>query len=477
MFKFNRPHVCAVLTFCTSIVFAQEASTPAVDVAGQSSSIAPGKNGSIAPSVGTMAAPAAPSLAPTPGVEVEKKPAKAESEEGEGFKLPGGMGYAPLDFTPGQGRFDRKPLTFSTTVQQGYDDNINSSGGGKLQAPIQGSMMTNASEAMSLLLAQSRFGLSLDANAGGQYYWNRDKNQITPTAGMNLVFGYKLTPRAQLSGVVNGVYTNQPTQSITNGPTQSNGKGSLVASSKFDLLYNWDPRFSTDTYYSADGTRMEDSVAKASDHLTQTIAQSLRYSLSRLVTGVVEARYADRTFSSTPAGTASKDTQTYYLLTGADMTITRLFSGSFRVGDSIQHYSAKGESSTSSPYAESSLNYLLTKYTTMSLDGRYGYDDGSYSQASKSTRLGLGLTQVFTAKLRGSCGVSYSHVNNITSQAGVTSSVSTNQNAFDTNVGWTYAFSQSLSMSGNYAHTWRSSTGNTPEINKNVYNLGLTYQY
>jgi len=468
MFTFHRSHVCAALILCTPAVFAQDASAPAGS---------PAPNSLIVPSSGVtapMASQGAPAASGTSGVDAEKKPTSADSAQGEGFMVPGGLGYAPLDFTPGQGKFDRKPLTFATTVQIGYDDNINSASGKVAQTPIKGSMVTNASEAMSLLIAQSRVGLSMDANLGGQYYWSRDKNQLTPTVGMNLVFGYKLTPRAQLSGLVNGVYTTQPTQSVTNGVSQSNGAGNFIGSSKFDLLYQWDPRFSTDTFYSLNGSRQEGSALKSSDYTTQTFGQSLRYSFSRLVTGVFEGRYADRVFSTNPVGGLSRDTQTYFVLAGADLTLSRLFNCSFRVGDTTQSYSAQGEPTTSSPYAESTLNYILTKYTTLSLDARYGYDDGSSSQNGKSTRAGLALTHVFTSKLRSSLGVNYSHVAAATSSAGV---FSADQNSLDVSVGTTYAISQSLSLFGTVTHTRRTSTDVLQEMTKNVYYLGATYQY
>ena len=388
--------------------------------------------------------------------------------------LPGGMGFAPLDFTPGQGRFDRKPLTFSTTVQMGYDDNINSTSGSSLQAPVKGSLLTNASEAMSLLIAQSRVGLSLDANLGSQYYWNRDNNQLTPTGGLNIVFGYKLTPRAQLSGLINGVYTTQPTQSVTNGVTQSNGKGNLVGSSKFDLLYSWDRRFSTDTSYSINGSRQEGSALQSSDYITQTFGQSLRYSASKLVTCVFEGRYADRVFSGTPVGTASKDTKTYFVLTGADLVLTRLLSCSFRLGDTTQSYSAQGQATSSSPYGESTLSYLLTKFTTMSFDTRYGYDDGGSSQTGKSVRAGLSLTQVFTPKLHGTLSTNYRRTSAATSTGGT---VSADQNALDISAGTTYNISSTLSFSGSVTHSRRTSTDALQEMTKNVYSLGVTYQY
>ena len=228
----NRSHALAALIICTSVAFAQEAATPPVDTTGQTDN--------------RNSASSSSSYSTTP-------PEASAADQSEGFSLPGGMGYAPLDFTPGQGRFDRKPLSFGTTIQQGYDDNVEATSGDPRQAPVKGSLVTALSEGVDLLFAQSRYGLSLGANAGGQYYWDRAGDQLTPNGGLNLIFGYKLTPRVQFSAIVNGIYTTQPTLTMVNGLAQSNGKGYLTASSKFDLLYRWTPRFSTDTAYSING--------------------------------------------------------------------------------------------------------------------------------------------------------------------------------------------------------------------------------
>ena len=384
------------------------------------------------------------------------------------------MGYAPLDFTPGQGRFDRKPLSFSTSVQQGYDDNIYSSSGSPLQQPIKGSMLTVLSQGMDLLLSQSRLGLSLGANVGGQYYWDRSGDQLTPNGGLNLLFGYKITPRAQFSAVVNAIYTNQPTNSFQNGLTQSNGKGYLAVNSKFDLLYQWAPRFSTDTFYSANGTAYQSSSDKANNCLNQTVGQSLRYSLSKLVTGVLEGRYESLTFDTT-LNSISRDSNTFYLLTGADVTLSRRFSGSFRVGDSIRNYSGGDQGSSSSPYGEASMSYALSKVSTMTLNGRYGFDDGSSSstQKSKSTRVGLTYSQILSAKLRGTLGMNYSHIDD----SQTNSATSAHQDSIDGTAGLQYALSDKFTLFGNYTHTRRTSADPLQEYTKNLYFLGASYQY
>jgi len=457
---------CTALILCTSVAFAQEAPPPSASGGGQS-----GGTPVIAPSAG-METPLqsggeAPAGAP-------KKPADASSAAPEGFSLPGGSGYAPLNFTPGQGQFDRKPLTFSTSLQQGYDDNVDSSSGGVGRSPVKGSFITTASEGMDLLISQSRLGLSLGANLGAQYYWDRASDQLTPNGGLNLIFAYKFSPRAQFSAVVNSSYTTTPTLTVVNGLTQSNGTGYLVTNSKFDYLYRWTPRFSTDTSYSANGTWYQAASQKASNYIDQTVGQSFRYAYSQIVTGVFEGRFADIQYNSLPGTTTSvNDSTTYYGLVGADVTLSRRLSGSVRVGETTRDYKTAGMATSSSPYAETSVNYTLSRLSLLAFDARYGYEDGgSGSQSSKSLRAGINYTRNFSSKLRANIGVNYSHAD---ASSGPT--IAGAQDAVSATLGAQYALSKNLSVFGNFNRMQSFSSSDAVKYAKDVYYLGATYQY
>lgn len=457
---FTRSHAFAALIVCTSVAFAQEAATPVLDTP--------------EPQGGTVSGPSTiPSSDSSTGATLGPKLESAGSNQGEGFLLPGGMGYAPLDFTPGQGRFDRKPLSFGTTIQQGYDDNVDSTSGSKLQAPVKGSLLTSLSQNVDVLLAQSRVGLSLGANAGGQYYWNRTGNQLTPNGGLNLIFAYRLTPRAQLSAIVNGLYTNQPTLSVANGLARSNGQGYLTVNSKLDLLYQWTPRFSTDTSYSANGLYQSSSSAQTNNNLNQTIGESFRYAFSHLVTGVLEGRYSQISYSNLSASTIQGDSSTYYALVGADVMLSRRLSESLRVGTTTRSYQQSGQASTTSPYVESTLNYSVSKTSALSLDVRYGYEDGGTSNvaaSSKSVRTGLSYSQALSSSVRGSFGLNYSHVDS-------PSILSPSQDQIGVNLGLQYALSQSTTLFGSINRTQISSAEPLREYKKDVFYLGASFQY
>ena len=435
----NRSQACAALIAFTSVAFAQEASTPVADTKAQNDGAA---------TSGTQAS----------NVVSADSGQKPDTDESDGFKLPGGMGYTPLNFTPGQGIYDRKPVSFSTTAQQGYDDNTDSSHTNK-----KGSSVTNLSEGVEVLLAQSRFALSLDASLGGQYYWNRSGDQLTPTAGLSLVFGYKLTPRAQLSGVVNGTYTNQPTNTVVNGAVQSNGRGYFLLNSKFDLLYRWAPRVSTDTAYSISGIYYKDPGQNGGDSTTQTVGQSVRYDFSHLLTGVFEGRASQVQYNST-----TSNANIYYLLVGGDLMLSRRLTASSRIGATLRD---QDSSNSSTPYAEGSLNYALSRISQIGVNFRYGYNDNGSTgqQSTTSTRAGVVYSQVLATHLRGTLGLNMNY--------NESSDTTPRDTTISGAAGVQYDVSKDLTVFANYNNIRDISSSSSQEYTKNVYYVGATYSY
>ena len=274
--------------------------------------------------------------------------------------------------------------------------------------------------------------------------------------------------------MVNSVYTTQPTLTVVNGLTQSNGSGYLVTNSKFDLLYMWTPRFSTDTNYSANGAWYQASTQKGSNYIDQTVGQTLRYAFSPVVTGVIDGRYSHISYKGVPGSTFSNDSDTIYALVGTDVTLTRRLSASGRVGETTRDYVQAGLASTSSPYAETSLNYLLSRTSIVALDARYGYENGGTGgQSSKSVRTGINYTQSFTSKLRGTAGMNYTHVG-ASSEGSV---VSQKQDALGLSLGAQYAVSKALNVFANINRVQNFASNDAASYYKDVFYLGATLQY
>ena len=459
----NRSQACAALIICTSVAFAQDAITPSSDMGNSS-----GSGGGISP----LIAPSSQGLQLQTGdiPAADQKPPATESDR-PGFLIPGGFGNAPVNFTPGEGKFDRKPLSFGTTIQQSYDDNTNSSSGAPGSSPIKGSMSTTLSEGMSLLLSQDRLGLSLESHGGGQYYWDRAQG-LAGNGDLDLIFAYQLSPRAQLSALVKGTYSTQPSLSVSNGLVNSKGSSYLLVDSNLNLLYRWTPRVSTGTSYVVNALSNQASQSQSDDHVTQTVGQSLRYDFSRRVTGVLEARAAQVSYTNSVS-----DSNTYSLLGGADMVISRRFSGTIRMGTSTQEYSNQKAPSTTSPSAEGSLNYNVTRASTLSLSGRYGFDDSSsQGQSRKTLRTGASYTRVLTHKLQASISANYIRTE-YTLVAPLIGSTPATDESYSGSMGLQYAYSQNLSISGNVSRLWSTPAQTANKYTKDTFSLGLSYQY
>jgi hypothetical protein len=448
---------CLALILGASYAIAQDASGPVATGTGG------GGSGAASSSGATVSGSSSTSSA-----NISSATPEETTDLSEGFSIPGGYGNAPLNFTPGQGHFDRPALQFSTTVQQSYDDNIYSSSGATGLQPVKGSMMTNLSEGVSLLFAQGRTGLSLDANAGGQYVWDRSGDKLTPTFGLDMIYGYRISQRTQLTVQLGAVYQTQSSYNSLAGLTDSNGKPYLTGNVKVDLLHRWTPLISTNTTYVAYGTYYTDSDYSDSNHLNQIIGESLRYSFSRNVTGVVEGRVGQDTYD-----TSSSNSQTYYGLVGADLTLSRRLSSAIRLGSETR-VNDDGNSNTM-PYVEGSANYILTRNTLLGWNIRYGYNDSSSSVgASKSFRTGLSLTQSLTSKLRGSLSA------NVESSDALENNGTTVTNSYTSTIlsaGLSYAVTKDLSVFANYNRIQKDSPSDLIEYSKNVYSLGATYQY
>ncbi|XHR28800.1 MAG: hypothetical protein ACFUZC_23160 [Chthoniobacteraceae bacterium] len=447
----KRTSACFALILGASYAFAQDASGPVA------SGTTSGGGSSDAAASGTTQ------------VNIFTATPESTADISESFSLPGGYGNAPLNFTPGQGHFDRPALEFNTTVQQSYDDNIYSSSGAPGLKPVKGSMMTNLSEGVSVLLSQGRTGFTLDANVGGQYVWDRDGDKLTPSFGLDMIYAYRISPRTQLSVQLGLVYQTQSSYNSLNGLTDSNGKPYLTGNAKVDLLYRWTPLISLDTTYVAYGTYYTDSDYQDSNHLNQIIGESIRYSWSRNVTAILEGRVGQDTYDH-----SGSNSQSYYALTGADLTLSRRLSSAIRLGS--QTRVNDGGTANTMPYAEATANYILTRTTLLGWNLRYGYNDtNSSTGAAKSLRTGINLNQSVTSRLRANLSVNIENADALQGDNDVT--VSNSYFSIIGTAGVSYAFTKDLSVFANYNRIEKESPSDYVQYSKNVYSIGATYQY
>ena len=140
------------------------------------------------------------------------------------------------------------------------------------------------------------------------------------------------------------------------------------------------PRFSTVTSVGYNSTYSMEQSQQNSDYAETTFGMEFRYLYSPRLTLTGELRYSSniREFDS------PLDTTSYILLAGGELTLSRRFTASLRLGESCGPI-RKGGSQSSSPYGEASLNYRLGPATTLAFNARYGLENSANANSEVTT--------------------------------------------------------------------------------------------
>ena len=382
------------------------------------------------------------------------------------FSVPGLYGRGAQEFVVGEGRLARPRFRYHGNLSTGYDDNVfqtpthpQSQPEQKVQVLIKqgtassnalvnvpsgdplvpdsqevveipgekpkfqtirvpgippperiGSFVTRASAGWDIQLASRRDLFTFDFDAGTSYYWDRPGKKSEYNGTLSLIYLRKLTGRAQFTATVNASYQSQPDFAIPNQPTVNNRGSYLTADLKADLSYRLTPRFSSVTSIAYNSLYSVEKTQQNSDYGETTFGTELRYLFSPRLTLLGEVRYE----SSMHQQDAAQDTTTYFVLFGGELTLTRRFTSSLRVGESVQSYTESGKQQ-SSPHVEATLDYRLARGTTVQWNGRYGYEEsGSANVQTIVTRSGLALTQIFSPRLQASLSLNLVHTQNST---------------------------------------------------------------
>jgi hypothetical protein len=409
------------------------------------------------------AIPAAPGAAPgaASNFGTEQTGAGVTRTPPATFTVPGLYGRNPQQFVVGEGRLARPRFRFNGKISTGYDDNVFQTpthpqtqrpqkipilvtpgntettalvtvpSGDPLvpdseelvQIPAQapkfryqkipgttaperiGSFVTRSSVGWDVQLASRRNLFTFDINAGNSYYWDRPGKKSEYTGSLALIYLRKITGRAQFTLAFNASYQSQPDFSQVNSPTNNNRGSYLTTNAKADLSYRLTPRFSTVTSVAYNSLYSMEKSQSSGDFGETTFGTELRYLFSPRITLLGELRYS----SSAHKDNVDLDTNTYFLLLGGELTLTRRFTASIRIGESMQTYSESGQKS-SSPYVETSLDYRLARGTTIEWNGRFGYEESGIANGENIVaRSGLTLTHIFSPRLQASASVNLVH--------------------------------------------------------------------
>ncbi len=293
------------------------------------------------------------------------------------------------------------PLSVSVGVETGYDSNTNTTSGNETDSFFSGGGI-----GLFYAYATETTRFDIGGNLSALYYENTAPGQddIFYNTRMTANLGHKLSQRATLTNNLLVSYENEPDYVVGASSALRNGHY-FYAYDRLGLNYQWSRRFSTITAYAFNGVWYEQNqLSRQEDRHTHTVAQQLRYALSRSTTANVEYRYAYTDFLH-----AQNDSNSQYLLGGVDHEFSSFTRGGISVGAEYRDTERFG--SLTRPYGEGYLMYKLTEDTSLRWAGRAGLEDNELGNFRERYGYRTGLTGIhaFTPTVRGSLGISYLH--------------------------------------------------------------------
>jgi opacity protein-like surface antigen len=275
----------------------------------------------------------------------------------------------------------------------------------------------------------------------------------------------------QFSATASMAYLSQPDVRLINGPSQNVGDY-FTASAKADLSYRWAKRFSTVTSLSYNSLLYTETTQQTGNFYQTTFGTEGRYLWSSRLTVLGEVRYGLTTYDQSP----ELDSTTTYLLIGAEYALSSRMNATLRVGEAMRSFTnaSMGGASSAAPYLESTLSWRFNPTGFLSWNSRFGFEEPPNAQSEVlGFRTGLSAVQAFSARLRGSAGLTYVHrtTTNDTAQTDFT------EQAFDLNVGLEYAYSKRLSLNASYVFTDSFSDNKSSDYYRNRIFLGAEYSF
>jgi Putative beta-barrel porin 2 len=468
------------------------------------------------PSVGGTPGTGEPGAASTFGEGEGSKPSSSSEPT---FTIPGAYGRQAQTFTAGAGRLARPKFRYTGAISFGYDDNVqqaptNSAGvpdvvvevlddpgtPGRLETGIGpngevitvvvagrapttkkivipgvpgqeriGSFMTRGNVGFDVQFASRKTLFTFDLRTGAEVYWDRPGKDTDFTGSLALLYLRRLTPRLQFTANVAANYQTQPDLTQANTSTRQAGSF-LSATSKADLSYRFTPRITAVASLSYNAISYEEESQQGNDYGETTFGTEVRYLFSPRLTLLGELRYSSVTYSTTSA----RDSSTVLLLLGGELTLSRRFSATLRVGAALRSFDESDDGSSTSPYFESTVSYQLAKATIIRFNGRFGFENPPDANSELiSLRAGLNLVQSFSPRFRGTLGV------NVVRQTTTSDLLNTElvENTVDSNIGFEYNLNRHWTLNANYTYITQFGSNPFAEYYRNRLFVGAGYDF
>jgi opacity protein-like surface antigen len=272
----------------------------------------------------------------------------------------------------------------------------------------------------------------------------------------------------QFSASANLAYLSQPDVRRINTPSRNVGEY-FNATSKFDLSYRWGPRFTTVSSLSLNALSYTEPVQQPGNYIETLFGTEARYLWSSRLTVLAEGRYGFTTYPNTPV----LESHTIYGLLGGEYRFSARLTGTLRAGLSQRTFNDTGESSVT-PYMETTASWRLLPTAFVNWSSRFGFEEPSDPNSQvQSFRTGLSVINAFSARLRGSAGVTY--IGRTTTNDVVDTDVT--EHTVDANLGLEYQWSRHLSLNAVYSYTDVFSTAKVSDYYRNRIFFGVEYSF
>ena len=119
------------------------------------------------------------------------------------------------------------------------------------------------------------------------------------------------------------------------------------------------------------------------------------------------------------------------------------------------------------------MNYQLGRHSTLTLNGRYGYEQSTAAgDENLSYRFGLFYQQAFTSRFSGTAGFNFVHSDN-TPRTGT----KTTSDVYDLNLGLQYRLDRHFSLAARYSYTLQGTSTGSQNFDRNRILLSAQYEY
>lgn len=358
------------------------------------------------------------------------------------------------------------PLHFLFGVDAGYDDNGDTTGGG------QGSSFTSGNVALFYNLGNQRTRLTVHSGAGVTYFPDLTNRTYDVNTYLDLSLSHNVSRRLVLNASISTAYKTEPDFRSDIGVNSRNGNY-FVTTDSFSTTYQWSRRFSTVTSSTFRLVKYDDlAIGIFEDRSEETFGEQFRFSLSQRTTLVTEHRFEIINYDRFP-----RDSTSHFCLAGVDYSLSRRLNVTVRGGATFRSY--KDDGSPVDPHFEGSMNYVLTRRSSLNWTTSYGTEEPNSADALSRTtfRTGLQANYRLSSHVSSAVAAYYHHDENRALNLPGSIGMDFSEDSFDLSLSIQYAISNRLAFHLALNHSQVDSGEFARGYSRNHYSAGLSLAY